>query len=198
LLRMGGAVPQCVLVDMGMARLYETADSTYMKTKSNVMPLKWSSPESLREKKFSDKSDMYSYGIVVIEVFTRDEPFPEMQAFEVIQIANQKIKNKNKQGKKKKGRKKENGQSSFNNKKFLISIYSVQLRLYLVVLFREHPKFVLLNTNQSFPLAWHRIHNKDLLQLMLLKCFLKKPKKKLKRVCVVFFFSKFFCFVVKS
>jgi len=34
---------QCVLVDMGLARLYER-ESTYQKTKTATLPLKWSSP----------------------------------------------------------------------------------------------------------------------------------------------------------
>jgi hypothetical protein len=37
------AIPTCVLVDMGLSRLYEREDA-YMKTRTASMPLKWSAP----------------------------------------------------------------------------------------------------------------------------------------------------------
>jgi len=69
--------PHCVLTDMGMARLYER-ENQYQKTKNATMPLKWSAPESLRNKKFNEKSDVWSLGIVCIEIYTRNTPFPDL------------------------------------------------------------------------------------------------------------------------
>lgn len=48
-----------------MARLYDRQEQ-YMKTKTATMPLKWSAPEALSEKKMSYASDMWSFGIVCI------------------------------------------------------------------------------------------------------------------------------------
>jgi len=73
-------VKQCVLVDMGLARLFDTS-ANYMKTTSQI-PLKWTAPEALRDSKFSERSDMYSFGIIAIECFTRQVPFPEMNPLE--------------------------------------------------------------------------------------------------------------------
>jgi hypothetical protein len=36
-------LPTCVLVDMGLARLYDRED-IYLKTKTAALPLKWSAP----------------------------------------------------------------------------------------------------------------------------------------------------------
>jgi serine/threonine protein kinase len=47
--------------------------------------------ELLREKKFSEKSDIWSFGVVSIELFTRNEPWPEKTALEV---KNEPIQNK--------------------------------------------------------------------------------------------------------
>jgi len=66
LLRTGSKNPECVLVDMGLSRLFETGGD-YVKTRSAVA-LKWSAPELLREKKFSFKSDIWSYAVVAVEV----------------------------------------------------------------------------------------------------------------------------------
>jgi len=54
-----------------------------MKTQSATFPLRWSAPELLRDKKFSFQSDIYSFGITAIEIFTRKLPFSEMGAMDV-------------------------------------------------------------------------------------------------------------------
>ncbi len=35
-------------------------------------------PESLLERKYSPKSDVWSYGVTLWEVLTRQEPYPEL------------------------------------------------------------------------------------------------------------------------
>jgi len=68
---------ECVLADMGLARLYDREEQ-YQKTKTATMPLKWSAPELLKDKKYSFQSDIWSYGIVSIEVLTRSLPYPDL------------------------------------------------------------------------------------------------------------------------
>lgn len=40
-------------------------------------------PESLTRQQYSPKSDVWSFGIVIIEMLTRDEPYPEMTPLNV-------------------------------------------------------------------------------------------------------------------
>lgn len=50
-----------------------------------LLPVKWTAPEALRFSKFSTKSDVWSFGIVMMETFTYGvEPYPEMNETEVV------------------------------------------------------------------------------------------------------------------
>jgi len=62
----------CKVADFGLSRFSKEEESF---TKSNTGPLKWMAPESLLEKKYSAKSDCWSYGVTVWEVITRKEPY---------------------------------------------------------------------------------------------------------------------------
>lgn len=37
-------------------------------------------PEAIKEKVYSRHSDMWSYGVIIWEIVTRQEPYPEMDA----------------------------------------------------------------------------------------------------------------------
>ncbi|XP_078524575.1 megakaryocyte-associated tyrosine-protein kinase [Lissotriton helveticus] len=64
--------------DFGMARVdTKQQDST-------VLPVKWTAPEALKHNKFSTKSDVWSYGILLWEVFSYGRaPYPKMSLKEV-------------------------------------------------------------------------------------------------------------------
>ncbi|VDM55987.1 unnamed protein product [Angiostrongylus costaricensis] len=48
-----------------------------MKT-ARKMSIKWMAPESLRTLMFTQKSDVYSYGVLIYEVFSCAEPYPKL------------------------------------------------------------------------------------------------------------------------
>jgi hypothetical protein len=49
------------------------------------MPVKWSAPESLCYNAFSNKSDVWSYGILMWEVVTvGDNPYPDIDSKDVL------------------------------------------------------------------------------------------------------------------
>ncbi len=59
--------------DFGMSRL--VTDDGGNTTKATVGPLKWMAPESIRNREYSKKSDMWSFGVTVWEIVTREEPY---------------------------------------------------------------------------------------------------------------------------
>eukprot|EP01114_Cavostelium_apophysatum_P012751 TRINITY_DN2924_c0_g3_i1.p1 TRINITY_DN2924_c0_g3~~TRINITY_DN2924_c0_g3_i1.p1 ORF type:complete len:566 (-),score=119.63 TRINITY_DN2924_c0_g3_i1:62-1759(-) len=67
--------------DFGLARMVEGEDEK--KTVTFVGPLRWMAPESINNRKYSKRSDVWSFGILLIEVYTRSLPFPEMTPLEV-------------------------------------------------------------------------------------------------------------------
>jgi len=62
-----------------------------MATTGNALgPLKWMAPESIRVQQYSGKSDVWMFGVVMIEIFTRSEPWPDKSTTEVGTLVTQK------------------------------------------------------------------------------------------------------------
>ncbi|CAF3615656.1 unnamed protein product [Rotaria sp. Silwood1] len=59
--------------DFGMARQMSSSSSSsmfYQEKYDKPFPLRWSSPEVLINRKYSSKSDVWSYGIVIWEIYS--------------------------------------------------------------------------------------------------------------------------------
>jgi serine/threonine protein kinase len=67
--------------DFGLSRECQK-EGSYSSRGLHALPIKWMAPEALSEEKFSSYTDMWSFGIVVWEIITRDTPHKDMDISE--------------------------------------------------------------------------------------------------------------------
>ncbi|KAH3767572.1 serine/threonine protein kinase [Pelomyxa schiedti] len=70
----------CKVSDFGLTLLKNDGDGAFRAQKGGFGALLWTAPEVLNGESFTAASDIYSYGIVVWEVVTRQQPYNNMDA----------------------------------------------------------------------------------------------------------------------
>jgi hypothetical protein len=71
------------VADFGLARIIE--DNEYCARQGAKFPIKWTAPEAAMYGKFTIKSDVWSYGILLVELLTHGQiPYPGMTNQEVL------------------------------------------------------------------------------------------------------------------
>uniref|UniRef100_A0A5K4ETQ3 Tyrosine kinase n=1 Tax=Schistosoma mansoni TaxID=6183 RepID=A0A5K4ETQ3_SCHMA len=79
------------IADFGLTRF---AENYYRKMKNGRVPLKWLAPESLSDKIYTIKSDVWSFGILLWEIFTLgSSPYPNINMTEIIQSIQSGVRN---------------------------------------------------------------------------------------------------------
>nr|CAB3245995.1 tyrosine-protein kinase Fgr-like [Phallusia mammillata] len=74
----------CKIADFGLARLI--VDDEYSARQGAKFPIKWTAPEAAMYGKFTIKSDVWSFGIMLTEVVTKGRiPYPGMMNREVLE-----------------------------------------------------------------------------------------------------------------
>lgn len=74
----------CKIADFGLARLIE--DNEYTARQGAKFPIKWTAPEAAMYGRFTIKSDVWSFGILVCELVTKGRiPYPGMSNREVLE-----------------------------------------------------------------------------------------------------------------
>lgn len=82
------------VADFGLARVFKlNNEDIYECRPESKLPVKWTAPEALRENKFSIKSDVWSFGILLYEIITYGEmPYSGLRGYEVLQLLNRKYR----------------------------------------------------------------------------------------------------------
>uniref|UniRef100_A0A3Q0RLK9 Protein kinase domain-containing protein n=1 Tax=Amphilophus citrinellus TaxID=61819 RepID=A0A3Q0RLK9_AMPCI len=75
------------VADFGMARdIYDKEYYSIQDHKRVKLPVKWMAIESLQTQKFTTKSDVWSYGILLWELLTRGtNPYPDVDPYDITQ-----------------------------------------------------------------------------------------------------------------
>lgn len=78
------SMSQIKISDFGLSRSTDAFTNAYTQTTEGKIPIKWYSPESIEHLKFTSKSDVWSYGITLWEMFSYgDQPYGNMNGSEV-------------------------------------------------------------------------------------------------------------------
>ena len=74
----------CKVADFGLARLMEE-DEYYTAQEGAKLPFKWLALEALLYRKFTIKSDVWSFGILMTEIITKGRsPYPGMKKNDIV------------------------------------------------------------------------------------------------------------------
>jgi len=80
----------CKIADFGLARLLQSQDKVYEAQNVLQFPVKWTAPEAATHFKFTIKSDVWSFGVLMYEIFTfGGTPYPGMSNQEALSSVEQ-------------------------------------------------------------------------------------------------------------
>ena len=89
-----GSDETCKVSDFGFLRQLPEDEKYYIESAKKKSPIRWMAPECLSDKKFSTCSDVWSFGVVMWELFNpKETPFAEYDSFQVaVKITRDKIR----------------------------------------------------------------------------------------------------------
>ncbi|KAM4712757.1 tyrosine-protein kinase FRK [Anableps anableps] len=77
----------CKVADFGLARVFmKENENVYEAREGGKFPIKWTAPEAINDNKFTIKSDVWSFGILLYEIMTFGQmPYPTMTNVQAVQ-----------------------------------------------------------------------------------------------------------------
>ncbi|XP_013886443.1 tyrosine-protein kinase SRK2 [Austrofundulus limnaeus] len=76
----------CKVADFGLARVFMKEYESVYEIKGGKLPVKWTAPEAFNDNRFTIKSDVWSFGILLYEIMTFGQmPYPGMTNHQAVQ-----------------------------------------------------------------------------------------------------------------
>lgn len=76
---------EAIITDFGFSRKFVmSSEEEAQRTTTNMLPIRWSAPESLKDKSFSYASDIFMFSRLIFEILAEEEPFKDMDILEVM------------------------------------------------------------------------------------------------------------------
>ena len=60
-------------------------DDDANKTNSSTGPIRWMAPECIKFGIYSLKSDVWAFGVTIVEILTHDKPYPDIAALQTVE-----------------------------------------------------------------------------------------------------------------
>eukprot|EP00041_Stephanoeca_diplocostata_P026580 m.718937 g.718937 ORF g.718937 m.718937 type:complete len:771 (+) comp22997_c1_seq34:676-2988(+) len=74
----------CKVADFGLSKSLDD-DSEYFRSEGGKIPIRWTAPEAMAQKKYTTSSDVWSYGILLWEIMSGGErPYADMDNLKVV------------------------------------------------------------------------------------------------------------------
>ena len=61
-------------------------DDDANKTNSSTGPIRWMAPECIKSNKYSTKSDIWAFGVTIVEILSHKQPYPDLGNMQVVSL----------------------------------------------------------------------------------------------------------------
>jgi len=74
-----------MVCDFGLSRRLQEGEDNGINGPQDLLPIRWCAPETIRDGTYSERSDVYMFGVFMWEIMSRTEPFRDVTPVDFVQ-----------------------------------------------------------------------------------------------------------------